>query len=231
MDAVGEVGVGAGPLLDNYAAALLEGGRVAVLGRDVHIPADVKRMNDELCTRTPDGEALCCIHISCGYRHIAAVRSDGRVFAIGLSPDGRCDTEAWENVAKVACGVRHTVGLLRDGTCVAFLRSGSLSPFAIGDKDHPAPIMMQTRSHDGCKTWEKPEYFYDYGVLPVSRMLEDGTVLFASGRPGVYLRVSQDISADKWSDVYHVVEVPKEDFYSKYYEYWKYYFFIGDFGH
>ncbi|MBO5786178.1 MAG: hypothetical protein J6R45_02535, partial [Clostridia bacterium] len=38
-------------------------------------------------------------------------------------------------------------------------------------------------------------------------------------RPGVYLRVSQDISADKWSDVYHVVEVPKEDFYSKYYEY------------
>ncbi len=108
--------VAAGPY---HTAALLEGGRVAVSGRDVHIPADVKRMNDELCTRTPDGEALCCIHISCGYRHIAAVRSDGRVFAIGLSPDGRCDTEAWENVAKVACGVRHTVGLLRDGTCVA----------------------------------------------------------------------------------------------------------------
>ena len=108
---------------------------------------------------------------------------------------------------------------LKDGSCVAFLRSGSLSPFQVGDDSHPAPIMMKTRSRDGCKSWEKPEYFYDYGVLPVSRMLEDGTVLFASGRPGVYLRISQDISADKWSDVYHVVEVPKEDFYSKYYEY------------
>ncbi len=108
--------VAAGPY---HTVALLADGRVAVSGRDIHIPADVKRLNDELCIRTPVGEALRGIHISCGYRHTAAVRSDGRVFAIGISPDGRCDTEEWENVAKVACGVRHTVGLLRDGTCVA----------------------------------------------------------------------------------------------------------------
>lgn len=112
-----------------------------------------------------------------------------------------------------------SVEFLRDGTCVAFLRSGSLSPFAIGDKDHPAPIMMQTRSRDGCKTWEKPEYFYDYGVLPVTRTLEDGTILLSSGRPGVYLRISEDSDARKWSDVCHVVKVPDEDVYGKYYEY------------
>ena len=108
---------------------------------------------------------------------------------------------------------------VQDGSCIALLRSGSLSPFAIGDDDHPAPIMMKTRSHDGCKTWETPEYFYEYGVLPVSRMLADGTVLMASGRPGVYLRVSQDPCAKEWSEIFPVVEVPKEDYYAKYYEY------------
>ena len=108
---------------------------------------------------------------------------------------------------------------LKDGSCFAILRSGSLSPFAIGDDAHPAPIMMQTRSYDGCKTWEKPTYFYDYGIMPVTRMLADGTVLMAAGRPGVYLRVSQDLSAKEWSDAVPVVEVPKEDFYAKYYEY------------
>ena len=108
---------------------------------------------------------------------------------------------------------------VEDGSCVAFLRSGSLSPFVIGDDDHPAPIMMRTRSKDGCKTWETPKYFYDYGVLPVTRKLEDGTILLSSGRPGVYLRVSQDRLGKEWSDIVPVVDVPKEDTYAKYYEY------------
>ena len=108
---------------------------------------------------------------------------------------------------------------VEDGSCVAFLRSGSLSPFVIGDDDHPAPIMMQTRSYDGCKTWKTPEYFYDYGVLPVTRKLEDGTILLSSGRPGVYLRVSEDTLGSEWSDIVPVVDVPKEDTYAKYYEY------------
>lgn len=112
-----------------------------------------------------------------------------------------------------------SVEFLRDGTCVAFLRSGSLSPFVIGDEKHPAPIMMQTRSHDKCKTWEKPEYFYDYGVLPVTRTLDDGTILLSSGRPGVYLRVSEDENAKQWSEICHVIKVPDDDVYAKYYEY------------
>ncbi len=106
-----------------------------------------------------------------------------------------------------------------DGSCVAILRSGSLSPFTVGDDDHPAPVMMITRSRDGCKTWDIPTAFYPYGVLPVTRMLQDGTIILASGRPGVYLRVSEDLLATKWSDVFPVVEVPKEDVYQRYYEY------------
>jgi hypothetical protein len=41
----------------------------------------------------------------------------------------------------------------------------------------------------------------------------------SSGRPGVYLRVSQDDCAKEWSDPVPVVEVPREDFHGKYYEY------------
>jgi len=128
----------------------------------------------------------------------------------GFNPPTAIDVEGF-----MECSIE----FLRDGSCVAILRSGSLSPFEIGDDEHPAPIMMKTHSYDGCKTWEKPEYFYDYGVLPVTRMFDDGTILLSSGRPGVYLRVTDDPSAREWSDAVSVVYVPKEDMYEKYYEY------------
>ena len=108
--------VAAGPY---HTAALLDDGRVSVVGRDIHTPAEVQRLNDALFAPSAEGDTLRGVYVDCGYRHTAAVRSDGRVFAVGLSPDGRCATESWENVAQVACGVRHTVGLLQDGTCVA----------------------------------------------------------------------------------------------------------------
>ncbi len=132
------------------------------------------------------------------------------VYEEGFNPPTAIDVEGF-----MECSLE----FVHDGSCIAILRSGSLSPFVIGDEAHPAPIMMKTRSYDGCRTWEKPQYFYDYGVLPVTRMLEDGTILLASGRPGVYLRISQDASAMEWSEAVPVIEVPKEDFYAKYYEY------------
>ena len=106
-----------------------------------------------------------------------------------------------------------------DGSAVAILRSGSLHPFIVGDDDHPAPVMMWTRSCDGCKTWEEPKKFYDYGVLPVTRTLPNGTVLLSSGRPGIYLRASLDPLAKTWTDIVPVVSVPKEETYTRYYEY------------
>ena len=106
-----------------------------------------------------------------------------------------------------------------DGSAIAILRSGSIHPFIPGDDEHPAPIMMWTRSYDGCKTWEEPQKFHDYGVLPVTRMLKDGTILLSSGRPGVYLRASCDPLAKEWTDIVPVVSVPKEEIYTRYYEY------------
>lgn len=57
--------------------------------------------------------------IACGYEHTAVLRGDGRVFAIGANPDGRCDTHKWRNVIDIACGVRHTAAVTADGQCLA----------------------------------------------------------------------------------------------------------------
>lgn len=57
--------------------------------------------------------------VSCGYTHTAVLRSDGRVFAVGADPDGRCDTRKWRDVTEVACGVRHTMAITEEGSCLA----------------------------------------------------------------------------------------------------------------
>ena len=106
-----------------------------------------------------------------------------------------------------------------DGSFFMIMRSGSISPFAIGDDDHPAPKCMITYSYDKGKTWTTPEIFYDYGVLPRSGKLGDGTILMTSGRPDVYVRACFDGKGKEWDDVVHVLEVPKEKFYNGYWEY------------
>ncbi len=111
-----------------------------------------------------------------------------------------------------------TLEFLDDGSAIAVMRSGSLSPFEVGDDDHPAPIMMWARSTDGCRTWTKPEKFYDYGILPRSYKLDCGTIILSSGRPGIILHVTHDPAAREWEHI-PVIEVPKEDIYPRYYEY------------
>jgi hypothetical protein len=106
-----------------------------------------------------------------------------------------------------------------DGSFFMIMRSGSLSPFVIGDDDHPAPKCMITYSYDKGKTWTKPEIFYDYGVLPRSVKMNDGTILMTSGRPDVYVRACYDGKGKEWDDVIHVLDVPKEHQYNAYWEY------------
>lgn len=57
--------------------------------------------------------------VACGYTHTAALRSDGRVFAVGTNTDGRCETRKWRNVTEVVCSVRHTLAVTEDGSCLA----------------------------------------------------------------------------------------------------------------
>lgn len=109
--------------------------------------------------------------------------------------------------------------ILDDGTFYVILRTGSLHPFDHGDDDHPAPKMYHTRSHDQGKTWEPFEEFYDYGVQPRMIKLGCGTHVMTSGRPGVYIRTSDDPELRQWNDVIPILTVPKEDVYAKYFEY------------
>ena len=124
------VAVSAGPY---HSAAVLADGRVALSGRNGFGQSDARTLNRAL--EAADGVISSDVAdgvehdasvlpfawraVACGYDHTAALRTDGRVFAIGENTDGRCDTAAWRNIRSIACGVSHTVGVTEEGTCVA----------------------------------------------------------------------------------------------------------------
>ncbi len=54
------------------------------------------------------------------------------------------------------------------------------------------------RSTDGGKTWTKPLVFDKVGVLPQLLTLKCGVTLASYGRPGVFLRATDDPSGIEW---------------------------------
>ena len=58
--------------------------------------------------------------ISAGGDLSVIIQSDNTVYAVGHSPNGRCNTSEWKNVIAVAAGKKyHTVGLKSDGSVIA----------------------------------------------------------------------------------------------------------------
>ncbi|MBR6782493.1 MAG: hypothetical protein IKM33_04775 [Clostridia bacterium] len=125
--------VAAGPY---HSAAILADGSIVITGRGSDGRCDHRTLNRERDTvgaSTEDSihgasaqtgsrsvlQSHTWLQVACGHEHTVALRSDGRVFAVGANPDGRCNTRKWRDVQYVACGVRHTVALRADGTCVA----------------------------------------------------------------------------------------------------------------
>ena len=136
--------VAAGPY---RSAVILSDGRIIISGRNSDGQGDAQSLNRELepvapptfdiygtpspvtgtaASVSPDGQPDADIpvteiwtRVACGHSHTVALRSDGRVFAVGANPDGRCDTSRWSDVAEICCGIRHTVACMHDGTCVA----------------------------------------------------------------------------------------------------------------
>lgn len=111
-------------------AAVLDEGSVILSGRNTEGQGDARSLNQELTFGAVSAEEgrvgaantdrpFGWIRVSCGYSHTAALRSDGRVFAIGSNREGQCDTHKWRDVVDLACGIRHTVALREDGSCVA----------------------------------------------------------------------------------------------------------------
>ena len=61
--------------------------------------------------------------------------------------------------------------------------------------------MYRTRSKDGGKTWDKPEQFYPFGVLPKLLTLENGVTVLSFGRPGVHIMFSRDGKGQIWENL------------------------------
>ena len=112
-----------------------------------------------------------------------------------------------------------SVSFAENGDIFLIMRSGSLSPYEIGDAEHPAPKMYSVRSTDNGKTWQEPQVFYDYGVFPRAVKLNCGATLMTSGRPGVYVRASYDKNLYEWEDVKHILSVPEDEIYTGYFRY------------
>ena len=79
-----------------------------------------------------------------------------------------------------------TLARMPDGSWVMLLRTGSGCPSWL------------VRSTDCCRTWSKPVLFDGCGVFPQLRVLGCGVSLAGYGRPGVYLRASDDPSGLRW---------------------------------
>ena len=85
------------------------------------------------------------------------------------------------------------VGFMPDGSMITLLRTDSLAPSYIA------------RSTDQGYTWSKPVKFDRLGVWPILCCLKCGVTLASYGRPGLYLRATDDPSGMKWDDPLEIV--------------------------
>ena len=75
-----------------------------------------------------------------------------------------------------------------DGSFLMLIRSGH---------NHPSYLV---RSTDGGMTWSKPEKYDDLGVFPQILTTPTGVTLASYGRPGLFLRSTNDPSGLIWND-------------------------------
>ncbi len=88
------------------------------------------------------------------------------------------------------------VEFLPDGSVLMLLRTT--------DGKGPGPLYA-VRSTDLGRTWSKPEYFDNIGVWPQLLTLANGITLSTYGRPGFFLRSTNDPSARNWQEKITIV--------------------------
>ena len=129
--------------------------------------------------------------VSVGWEHIAVLRTDGTVAALGNNEKGQCDVSAWSGVTQIYAGDKGTLGLKYDGTAVAtwcdvrhwadveqvFLGDSGL---ALGLTSHGRVLVAGTEDADflAAREWTDMktvaiQYDTIYGLKT------DGTVVFA----------------------------------------------------
>ena len=86
------------------------------------------------------------------------------------------------------------IGFAPDGSMFRLIRTHVIY------KEHAFEPMLITHSTDGGKTWSDPEEFDFTGVWPAVLTLKCGATLATYGRPGLFLRATDDPSCRVWED-------------------------------
>jgi hypothetical protein len=89
------------------------------------------------------------------------------------------------------------LAFLPDGTLLCLLRTT--------DANGIGPLYIAHSTDDGL-TWSTPTPFDDCGVWPALVTLKNGVTLSTYGRPGLYLRATNDPSGKNWDNRIAVVE-------------------------
>ena len=145
------------------------------------------------------------VALMCGWFHGDTVpspygggRAQSRSFVCVSKDVGR----SWDYLATVAYDPHignegyneGSMKLLPSGEILCVLRTGTESKPAC--LDNP---LMQTRSRDGGRTWDKPTRMGVEGVYPDLIVMSDGTLACSYGRPGAKVMFSTD-SGRSWTD-------------------------------
>jgi len=107
------------------------------------------------------------------------------------------DSEADPNWPKQEGFSEPDVAFLPDGSAFCLMRT----TYGGG----PSPV-YSTRSEDSGKTWSEPKVFDKVGVWPRLLALKCGVTLASYGRPGLYLRATDDPAGRQWQDPITIVQ-------------------------
>lgn len=92
-----------------------------------------------------------------------------------------------------------TFEVFKDGTLLCVMRTGSSAP------------MYKSFSNDLGKTWSQPMAFTPNGVKPTLKLLKNGVLVLASGRPGIQLRFSLDGTGNGWTNAIDMIPFMNPD--------------------
>ena len=129
--------------------------------------------------------------LSAGAFHIAVLKPDGTVVAVGQNHSGECDVSSWTDIMDIRCGAFYTLGLKYDGTVVCAGLNGKATE-AIGKWKHLIAISA--------------------GAYRIAGLKYDGTVV----QYGFTSQQNRDTIAS-WKDItaisagsYHLVGLKKD---------------------
>jgi len=92
---------------------------------------------------------------------------------------------------------------------IAFMPDGSIMMLLRTNDGNGNGPMYVARSKDNGITWSKPHVFDSLGVWPQLLVLKNNVTIISYGRPGLYLRASEDPSGQKWTRKITIVKPDK----------------------